>query len=125
MLFQLRQQFVDAVYNVHRVCTRLPLDREYNRPRSIQPTGSLVILHAVNYATEIVKPHRGAVAVSDNHGSEAGSIAALTIGKNGEGAIRTPKSSCRGVGVARLQRVAHFIDANLARRHGIGVELHA
>src|SRR6266480_4758339 len=97
MFLQLRQQLADAVNYFHGIGSGLPLDGEHDGTIAVVPTGSLVVLDAVNDSTEFVEPYRCSVSIGDDHRSELPRIRALTVGQDSECLALCVESSSRRV----------------------------
>src|ERR1039458_6953580 len=123
MLFQSRQQLLDAVYYCNGIGPRLLLNRQNDGPSPVEPTRGLVVLHTVNHPAEIVQADRGTVPIGHDHWPELQSIHALPVGQNRERMVLSVECACGKGGIPRLQRCADFVDPYLAGSQSAWIEL--
>ena len=105
------------------VGARLPLDGEHDAAGLVEPGGRLGVLHAVDHVAEVLQPHRPPVAPGHDERPELGGVLQLAGGLHGVGPVGAPEDAGGQVDVALVDRIAHLVDADLARRHGLGIEL--
>ena len=92
---------------------------------SLNQRDILVVLDAVDDVAQFLQPHGRAVAVGHDHRAVSGGVHQLAVGLHREGLVRPPQRARRQIGVVRLDRVLHFVDADAARGQQVGIQLNA
>src|SRR5262249_16632719 len=120
-----RQQFFDAIHHLDRVCPGLPLNREDDGARIIEPARRLVVLDAVNDAPEFFQSDGRAVAVRDDDRAVSLGGSKLPGSLYGKSLVGTVERAGRQIYVRFLHGLLRFINADAARRQRVRVQLHA
>ena len=121
---ELRQQAENVVHHLHRVGARLALDGEDHPPRAAEPGIGLVVLHAVEDVAQFLQAHRHAVAPRHYHGTVRRRVHQLPARLHRKRLLGAVKLPGRQIHVALLDRVLNVVDAQVARRQRIRIEIH-
>jgi hypothetical protein len=99
--------------------------RKHDAARVGEPGSHLVVLHAIDHASDFLQPHRIPIAIRHNHRAERFRIHQLPGGLYGVRLVRAPQRAGRVVDVVLLQGLLHLIDRDIPRCHQTRIELRA
>ncbi len=79
LLAQHRQQVLDVVDHFDRICAGLPLNGEHHAADIVEPCDRLIVLDAVDDASQLFQPDRIAVFPGDDDGAVRRGVRQLTV----------------------------------------------
>ena len=120
---QLRQHRLDAINRGDDVGVGLTLDREQDGTLPIVPGGQQVVLRSIEGVSDILDPHRRAVAVGDDQLIIGIWIEKLVIGVDGIGSPWAVKCALRQIDVGLADDIAHVFEADAARGQRLRIDL--
>ncbi len=125
MLPDAGQQALDAFHHFHGVRAGLLLNREDHRFGAIYPELAALRRDAVGHATQVLQPHRVAVAIADDHRRELRGRAQLAVRLNGVRFGHAVEGAGRHVYIPMTQGIADLLQAHFARSQAVRVDLNA
>ena len=119
-----RDEVLHRRRNLDGVRPRLPLDREHDRARAVEPARYLVVLHVIEHVPDVPEPDRRTVPVRHDHSRERCRVLELAVRLNRVRLVRPPQNARRQIDVLIADGARDLVDTNLAIRQRRRIELH-